>query len=85
MPNNRGTKASFGSLRTLPSGRIQARYTGPDGLTHKAPITFDTKGDAQVAGDRPRRHGAGPLAAIRQGQADDVRGLRERLAGRSQT
>jgi integrase len=48
MPNHRGTKASFGSLRTLPSGRIQARYTGPDGMTHTAPVTFDTKGDGET-------------------------------------
>jgi len=48
MPNNRGRKSSFGSLRTLPSGRIQARYTGPDGLTHTAPVTFTTKGDAET-------------------------------------
>jgi integrase len=61
MPNKRGTKASFGSLRTLPSGRIQARYTGPDGLTHAAPVTFETKGDADTW-----------LATVR---ADMVRGL----------
>ncbi len=48
MPNTKGRKASFGSLRTLPSGRIQARYTGPDGLTHCAPVTFTTKGDAET-------------------------------------
>ncbi len=46
MANSKGRKASFGNLRTLPSGRIQARYTGPDGLTHNAPVTFDTKLDA---------------------------------------
>ncbi len=61
MANRKGRKSSFGSLRTLPSGRIQARYTGPDGLTHAAPVTFDTKGDAQAW-----------LATIR---ADLVRGL----------
>lgn len=38
----------FGSLRRLPSGRIQARYTGPDGRSHKAPMTFDTRGDAET-------------------------------------
>jgi integrase len=38
----------FGNLRSLPSGRIQARYTGPDGRTHKAPVTFDTRGDAET-------------------------------------
>ena len=46
--NRRGRKEGFGSIRTLPSGRIQARYTGPDGLTHKAPTTFQTKGDARA-------------------------------------
>jgi integrase len=47
MPNTKGYKASFGSLRKLPSGRIQARYTGPDGISYRAPVTFDTKGDAK--------------------------------------
>lgn len=31
---------SWGSTRKLPSGRTQARYTGPDGGTYKAPNTF---------------------------------------------
>ena len=48
MPNSRGRKAGFGNVRALPSGRFQARYTGPDGRTHKAPFTFDTKGDAET-------------------------------------
>lgn len=59
--NTRGTRASFGSLRVLPSGRIQARYKGPDGLTHTAPMTFDTKGAANAW-----------LSTVR---ADMVRGL----------
>lgn len=46
--STRRNRAGFGSLRRLPSGRIQARYTGPDGLTHKGPTTFTTKGDAQA-------------------------------------
>lgn len=41
-------KASFGNTRQLPSGRWQARYTGPDGRVHKAPTTFDTKRDAET-------------------------------------
>jgi integrase len=61
MPNKKGTKQGFGSLRTLPSGRIQARYTGPDKLSHTAPVTFETKGDAETW-----------LATMR---ADIVRGL----------
>lgn len=48
MANSKGTKARFGSIRTLPSGRHQARYTGPDGAVHRAPFTFDTKGDAET-------------------------------------
>lgn len=47
MARKRG-KASFGTTRTLPSGRVQARYTGPDGKRHTAPTTFDTKGDAEA-------------------------------------
>lgn len=41
-------KSRFGSLRKLPSGRYQARYTGPDGRTHNAHTTFDTKKDAEA-------------------------------------
>ena len=40
-------KARFGNIRALPSGRYQARYTGPDGRTHKAHTTFETKADAE--------------------------------------
>jgi integrase len=46
--NRRGHRESFGSVRVLTSGRVQARYTGPDGATHTAPTTFDTKGDARA-------------------------------------
>jgi integrase len=45
--NTKGRKEGFGSIRVLPSGRVQARYTGPDGLTHHAPTTFQTKMDAR--------------------------------------
>lgn len=50
---NRG-KRYFGSIRKLPSGRHQARYTGPDGHTYAArrengqALTFDTRGDAEA-------------------------------------
>lgn len=46
--NRRGRRASFGSLRKLSSGRWQVRYTGPDGREHRAPTTFETKGDAET-------------------------------------
>ncbi|MCE3555443.1 site-specific integrase [Pseudonocardia sp. RS11V-5] len=47
-------KRYFGSIRKLPSGRFQARYTGPDGRTYSArresgqALTFETKGDAEA-------------------------------------
>lgn len=42
------SKRTFGEVSKLPSGRFRARYTGPDGQRHKAPHTFDTKGDADT-------------------------------------
>ncbi len=45
-------KRQFGNVRKLPSGRFQARYTGPDGHMHAArrengqALTFETRGDA---------------------------------------
>lgn len=41
-------KSAFGNLRKLPSGRWQARYTGPDLVTYRGPSTFTAKGDAQA-------------------------------------
>lgn len=40
-------RRAFGSVRVLPSGRVQARYIGPDGLRHQAPQTFDSRAAAQ--------------------------------------
>ncbi|MEV6895916.1 tyrosine-type recombinase/integrase [Amycolatopsis sp. NPDC051372] len=42
MANKHGHRG-FGSVRQLPSGRWQARYPGPDGITRTAPNTFGTK------------------------------------------
>jgi integrase len=36
-------KRHFGNIRKLPSGRLQARYTAPDGVTYTAPTTFDSR------------------------------------------
>ena len=41
-------KRGFGEIERLPSGRIRARYTGPDLQRHSAPITFETKLDAEA-------------------------------------
>lgn len=41
-------KSHFGTVRTLRSGRLQARYWGPDGQRHNAPTTFRTATDARA-------------------------------------
>lgn len=48
MPNSKGRRRRFGSVRRLPSGRYQARYPGPDGVMRPADDTFETKTDAEV-------------------------------------
>lgn len=54
MPRQKPRRATFGSVRKLPSGRFQARYTGPDGGKYTArhnddsgPLTFETRSAAQ--------------------------------------
>lgn len=42
-------RRSRGSVRRLPSGRWQIRYTGPDGLRRSARATYPTKADANRA------------------------------------
>ena len=44
----KAAKRSFGSVRHLPSGNYQARYTGPDTARHTSPITYTTKMDAEA-------------------------------------
>src|ERR1700722_15818276 len=46
MPNGKGRRRRFGSIRRLPSGRWQARYPGPDGVMRPADDTFATKTEA---------------------------------------
>lgn len=40
-------RRAFGSVRVLASGRVQARYLGPDGLRRGAPRTFESKAAAK--------------------------------------
>lgn len=40
------SKRRFGNLRRLPSGRWQARYTGPDLRVYKGPRTWESQDDA---------------------------------------
>ena len=66
MSRRRAGKRQFGSIRALPSGRYQARYTGPGGVVRKAPVTFDARIDAEawLARQRGADH-PGHLAAAR--------------------
>ena len=54
MAGRKRGKRYFGNVRKLPSGRLQARYTAPDGNAYTArtpegrPLTFTTKGDAEA-------------------------------------
>jgi integrase len=61
-------KRYFGNVRKRASGRFQARYTGPDGATYSAPVTFDSRqyADAwlnRVHGDIQAGRWASPGAA----------------------
>ena len=42
------TKRGFGQVRKLPSGRWQARYTGPDGKRHASVTTYDDADTARL-------------------------------------
>lgn len=49
MAGRKRQRRSFGAVRVLPSGRVQASYVDPDtGTRHTAPHTFDTKTDADA-------------------------------------
>lgn len=80
---NRDGHRQFGNIRQLPSGRFQARYTGPDGRPYSAKkdgrsVTFETKGDAQAWLKRCRElidHGE--WSATGAVKVEQVRTLRE--------
>lgn len=44
----KATRREWGKVRTLPSGRLQASYVGPDGERYPAPMTFDNATDARA-------------------------------------
>lgn len=46
MPNNKGRKRRFGSIRRTSLGEFQASYLGPDGRRHFAPHRFKKEADA---------------------------------------
>ena len=37
---SKATRASWGKVRKLPSGRYQASYVGPDGQRYPGPMTY---------------------------------------------
>jgi integrase len=43
----RARRSQFGSIRQLPSGRFQARYSDPRGNRHTCPTTFASRKEAQ--------------------------------------
>jgi len=47
MTRRKPTRRGFGAIRKLPSGRYQASYLGPDTVRRTAPVTFDTRDDAE--------------------------------------
>lgn len=48
-PKARARRRTWGSVRRLPSGRYQARYTnGIENMGHRAPVTFSTTMDAEA-------------------------------------
>lgn len=51
----RRVKREFATVRQLPSKRWQVRYTGPDGVRHTAPRTFDYRADADAFIEKKRR------------------------------
>ncbi|MET0888160.1 MAG: site-specific integrase [Mycetocola sp.] len=78
MATKRKSRESFGAIRQLPSGRIQASYVGPDGNRYNAPQTFDALTDARGWLARQRvtiddgvwsPHGAEAAKNKRQGRA----------------
>lgn len=46
MPNNKGRKRRFGSIRQTALGEFQASYIGPDGRRHFAPRRFKKEPEA---------------------------------------
>lgn len=53
MTKKRKRRESWGRIRKLPSGRYQASFV-LDGITHNAPMTFQTKADATAWKDTQR-------------------------------
>lgn len=41
-------KRKFGEITRLSTGRYRARYRGPDGERHNAPVTFLSRFDAET-------------------------------------
>ncbi|WP_029151285.1 tyrosine-type recombinase/integrase [Microbacterium indicum] len=86
----RGRREEWGSVRKLASGRIQARYQGPDGLHYTArtesnkPLTFGTLVDARAWLRGIRRSiddgsWVSPATAERQREADEKQAAAERF------
>lgn len=71
-----------GHVRQLPSGRWQAKFPGPDGVTYPAPDTFDTKLDAGAWLDRQQhavdRGDWTPATQARRGRGETLKEYAEK-------
>ena len=67
-------RANFGTIDLLPSGRLRARFRGPDGKRHNAPHTFDSlvDADAYLATIRQQIMSGTWLSPAEQERADRV-------------
>jgi integrase len=69
----KGTKRGIGSIRKLPSGKYQLRYTDPEGIRRTGNVTFGTKTQAEHALlDIRRSIENGTFEARRAVQAGDI-------------
>jgi hypothetical protein len=86
VANTSGRRRRSGARRKLPSGRIQTRYLGPDGLERTGRETFASKTDAdawlsEVETDMRRGEWRDPLAGAGNFTLDAEAWITERTLG----
>ena len=78
----KSTRASWGKVRKLPSGRYQASYVGPNGLRYVAPMTYVAKVDAETwLGGIRADIAAGKWSAVSPEAAAEAQAERARTLG----
>ena len=64
-------KRSFGQIARLPSKRYRARYPGPHQGLHNAPLTFQTREDAEACAPPDQGEGEGDATCWCDPECDD--------------